>query len=86
VAEPLAAQIMRQLPEVAHLYYRLLLVVSPSGAGKTAALQEVSTQTGIRYTNVNVELSRRLLELTQRQRKLFTSRLLEDIMEKDAVR
>jgi hypothetical protein len=83
VAEPLAVQIMRQLPEVAHLYYRLLLVVSPSGAGKTAALQEVSTQTGIRYINVNVELSRRLLELTQRQRKLFTLRLLEDIVGKD---
>lgn len=83
MAEPLAVQIMRQLPEVAHLYYRLLLVVSPSGAGKTAALQEVSTQTGIRYINVNVELSRRLLELTQRQRKLFTLRLLEDIVGKD---
>jgi hypothetical protein len=43
----------------------------------------VSTQTGIRYINVNVELSRRLLELTQRQRKLFTLRLLEDIVGKD---
>jgi ATPase family associated with various cellular activities (AAA) len=83
VAEPLAAQIMHQLPQVAHLYYRLLLVVSPSGAGKTAALQEVTQQTGIRYINVNVELSQRLLELTQRQRKLFTTRLLEDIVGKD---
>jgi hypothetical protein len=53
VAEPLAAQIMRQLPQVAHLYYRLLLVVLPSGAGKTAALQEVTTQTGTRYINLS---------------------------------
>jgi ATPase family associated with various cellular activities (AAA) len=83
VTEPLAAQIMRQLPQVAHLYYRLLLLVSPSGAGKTAALQEMTQQTGIRYINVNVELSRRLLELTQRQRKLFIPRLLEDIVRKD---
>jgi hypothetical protein len=83
MAEPLAVQILRQLPQVTQLYYRLLLVVGPSGSGKTAVLQEVATQTGIRYLNVNVELSRRLLELTQRQRKLFTPRLLDEIVGQD---
>jgi hypothetical protein len=33
---------------------------------------------------VNVELSRRLLDLTQRQRKLLTPRLLEEIVGRDA--
>ena len=83
VAESLSAQIMRQLPQVANLYHRLLVVIAPSGAGKTAAMQEVAEQTGTRYINVNVELSRRLLELTQRQRKLFTPRLLEAIVGKE---
>lgn len=83
VAEQLPAQIMRQLPQVANQYHRLLLVVSPSGTGKTDALREVAEQTGTRYINVNLELSRRLLELTQRQRKLFTPRLLEDIVGQD---
>jgi hypothetical protein len=81
--EPLSAQIMRRLPEVANQYYRLLLAVSPSGTGKTAALQEVAAQTGTHYMNVNMELSRRLLALTQRQRKLFTPRLLENIVGSD---
>jgi hypothetical protein len=82
MAEPLSAQIMRHLPEVGNQYYRLLLVVASSGAGKTDALREVAKQTGTRYINVNMELSRRLLELTQRQRRLFASRLLEDIVGK----
>ena len=83
MAEPLSAQIMRQLPHVANMYHRLLLVTAPPGTGKTAALQEVAEQTGTRYINVNLELSRRLLDLTQRQRKLFIPRLLEDIVGKD---
>lgn len=80
MAEPLSAQIIRQLPQVANLYYRLLLVAAPSGAGKTAVMQEVAEQTGTHYINVNLKLSRRLLDLTQRQRKLSIPRLLEDIV------
>lgn len=57
MAEPLSAQIIRQLPQVANLYHRLLLVTAPSGAGKTTAMQEVAEQIDIRYINVNVELS-----------------------------
>jgi len=83
VAEPLSNQILRQLPHVAGLFYRLLLVVAPSGAGKTAALQEVAERTSARYINVNLELSQCLLDLTQRQRKLLVPRLLGDIVGKD---
>ena len=82
MAESLSAKIMRQLPQVAALYHRLLVIVVPSGSGKTTAMWEVAEQTGTRYINVNVELSRRLLELTQRQRKLSVPRLLEDIVGK----
>ena len=62
------------------MYHRLVLVVAPLGAGKTAALREVAKQTGYRYINVNLALSRCMLELTQRQRKLQVSRLLQDII------
>lgn len=43
-------------------------------------LREVAKQTGYRYLNVNLELSRCMLELTQRQRQLQVSRLLQDII------
>lgn len=71
---------MHLIPRVASLYHRLILVVAPSGAGKTAALREVAKQTGYGYFNVNLELSRCMLELTQRQRQLQVSRLLQELI------
>ena len=78
--EPLSVHIMRLIPQAMHMYHRLVLVVAPLGAGKTAALREVAQQTGYNYVNVNLELSRCMLELTQRQRQLQVPRLLRDII------
>ena len=80
MAEPLSVHIMRLIPQAMHMYHRLVLVVAPLGAGKTAALREVAQQTGYNYINVNLELSRYMLELTQRQRQLQVPRLLRDIV------
>lgn len=79
MAEPLTDQVMRKLKESAALYYRLTLVVAPAGSGKTTALQAVGAQAGAPLINVNLELSRRMLELTERQRALQTARLLDEI-------
>ena len=46
MAEPLADQIMRQIEHAAELYYRLVLVIAPAGAGKTTALQDVRDRIG----------------------------------------
>jgi hypothetical protein len=81
--EQLADQIMRQIDQAAMLYHRLILVVAPSGAGKTKALQEIAKRTGFRCINVNLELSQRLLDLTERQRILQIFRVLSDIVGKD---
>jgi hypothetical protein len=83
MVEPLSAQIMCQLSQIVGLYHRLILVVAPSGAGKTAALREIAGQTNGRYINVNLELSRRLLDLPQRQWSIQAPRLLEDIVHGD---
>ena len=83
MVEPLSAQIMHQLSQVVGLYHRLVLVVAPSGAGKTAALRDVAAQTNGHYINVNLELSRRLLDLPQRQWPIQAPRLLEDIVQGD---
>jgi midasin (ATPase involved in ribosome maturation) len=66
-AEPLAEQVMHRIDQVAMQYHRLILVVAPSGAGKTRVLQEVAKRTGCRCINVNLELSRGLLDFTERQ-------------------
>ena len=79
MTESLADQIVQNINQATALYYRLILVVAPAGAGKTAALQDVQDRTGAHLVNVNLALSRQLLELTERQRTLQIPRLLEKI-------
>ena len=78
---PLADQIFNALDGAAGLYHRLILVVGPAGAGKTAALQKVSAGIGAPIVNVNLELSRRMLDLTERQRILQLPRLLGTLVD-----
>ena len=78
---PLAEQIIRKVKHAIEFYYRLLLVVAPAGAGKTIALREVRDRTGAPLVNVNLELSRRMLELTERQRALRLPLILREIVE-----
>jgi hypothetical protein len=80
VAEPLADQVMQKIGEAAELYHRLVILAAPAGAGKTPALQEVQHRMKVALVNVNLELSRRMLELTERQRALQLSRLLAEIV------
>jgi len=73
-------QIANLINDAASLYHRLVLVVGPAGSGKSRALKEVNRQDGMPIINVNLELSKRMLDLTTRQRALDVSRLLEDIL------
>jgi len=80
MAEPLADQIIRKVEQAAKLYHRLVLIVAPTGAGKTAALHDVRDRTGAPLVNINLELSRQMLELTERQRALQLPHLLREIV------
>ncbi|MYI06110.1 MAG: BREX-3 system P-loop-containing protein BrxF [Gemmatimonadetes bacterium] len=80
MTEPLADQIIRKVKQAADLYHRLLLVVGPAGSGKTSALHDVRDRTGTPLINVNLELSRGMLELTGRQRNLQLPHLLREII------
>ena len=78
--EPLPDQIIQKIEQAAELYHRLVMLVAPAGAGKTAALQDVHERTAAPLVNVNLELSRRMLDLTERQRALQLPRLLAEIV------
>jgi adenylate kinase len=80
MAEPVADQVLRKIGEVCSLYHRLILMVGPAGSGKTSALQEVSARTSAPLVNVNLELSRRMLDLTERQRALQLPQLVGNIV------
>ena len=80
MAEPLADQVVRKIKQVDELYHRLMLVVAPAGAGKTTALQDVQERVGAPIVNVNLDLSRQMLDLTERQRALQLPRLLREML------
>ena len=67
--------------EVALLYFRLVLVVGPISTGKSAMLRTVKDSTDAPLINVNLELSRSLLELGERARIVRLPRILDDIVE-----
>ena len=73
-------QVLSSIGEASGLYHRLVLLIAPSGKGKTKVLQEVSRQSGVAVVNLNLELSRMMLELTQRQRVLELPRILNEII------
>ena len=80
MAEPLADRVIQRIGQAAELYHRLVMLVAPAGSGKTAALQEVHERTAAPLINVNLELSRRMLDLTARQRTLQLPRILQEIV------
>ena len=76
--ELLAEQIISRINRAAEVYHRLIIIVAQAGTGKTTALQDIHERTGIPLINGNLELSRRMLELTGRQRALQLPRLLAE--------
>lgn len=78
--DPVPDQIVERVGDVRDRYHRLVLVVGPEGAGKTAALRAVAERLGVPCINLNLELSQKLLDLTDRQRSLHVQGLVEDIV------
>ena len=84
---PLASEIQDLLPRTMEAYYKLVLAVGHARTGKTATLIELSAQHCWPRVNVNLRLSERLLELTQRQRATRVAGILDEVVraEKSAV-
>jgi hypothetical protein len=80
MTEPLVDRLIQSIGQAAELYHRLVMLVAPGGSGKTAALQEVRERTAAPLFNVNLELSLRMLDLTERQRALQLPRLFGEIL------
>ncbi|RWH37410.1 MAG: BREX-3 system P-loop-containing protein BrxF [Mesorhizobium sp.] len=81
MSEPIQNRIKQSLGQAKNLYHRLVLLVGGSGAGKTAALRAVAGELGTDVINVNLALSAKLIELTERQRTLHLSALFGGVVE-----
>jgi hypothetical protein len=73
-------QILNHLENIATMYNRLILLVAPSGKGKTGVLREMESKSKAVYINLNLALSERLLDLTEKQRALQIAKITEDIV------
>jgi SAM-dependent methyltransferase len=79
--EFLPDQILQRITEARELYYHLILLIGPAGSGKTEALRAVSDSIGAPLINVNLELSSRMLDLTERERILQVAPLLSETVD-----
>jgi hypothetical protein len=75
-----AAKLVEAIRQAAGQYYRLVLLAGTPGSGKTSILQAVGQQNGYPYLNVNLEMSKRMLELTRTQRSRQVERLLKEVI------
>jgi hypothetical protein len=74
------AKLERAIQQAASQYFRLVILAGAPASGKTAALQSVARTLGCQLVNVNLELSKRLLELTRTQRSRQVERLLKEVI------
>ncbi len=72
--------ILQALNQTECLYHRLVLLVGETRSGKTTVLQEVCNEIAITPVNLNLELSRLMLEMTAKQRTLQLSKILEEMV------
>ncbi len=73
-------QILAKIDQARDLYSSLVLVVGPPESGKTRVLHKVALEISVPLINVNLQLSRQLLELTAIERQLSVGRLLGDMV------
>lgn len=61
-------------------YFRLVILVGPPNSGKTAALQALANRSGCQLINVNLELSKKMLELSRSQRSRQVEPLIKNLI------
>ncbi|EFC92401.1 conserved hypothetical protein [Dethiosulfovibrio peptidovorans DSM 11002] len=76
MVDPIENQVIRLLEAAEDLYHRLVLIVGKSGSGKTSVVQNLAKLYDVEPININLCLSKELLELTGKQRQLRLGRIL----------
>lgn len=79
-ANELADEVVRKMKDVGTMSHRLVLVIGPAGSGKTRVLKEVQRLTGAPRVNVTLEMSKRLLNLQEKERSLRAEAVFENML------
>lgn len=76
----IVANLEEAIQQASTQYYRLVVLAGIAGSGKTAALQSIAQKSGCPIVNVNLEMSKKMLELTKSQRSRQIEPLLKNII------
>jgi predicted ATP-binding protein involved in virulence len=71
-------QLLETIEQASRRYFPLVILVGVSGSGKTATLQSIGKRAGCNVLNVNLELSKKMLELSRIQRSRQIEKLLKE--------
>ena len=74
------AQLELAIEQASSQYFRLVILAGPPGSGKTATMQSVAQKIGCQVVNVNLELSKKMLELSRTQRSRQVARLMKEVI------
>ena len=80
IVESIQEKIKQSLHAAEGLYHRLVLLVGESGSGKTEILRKFAGEIGTEVININLQLSRELLGLTEKHRVLHLPEILDKIV------
>lgn len=80
IADDTLAELQEAIQQASSQYYRLVVLAGAPGSGKTATLHSVAQKLGCEVVNVNLELSKRMLDLTRNQRSRQVDRLLKEVI------
>jgi hypothetical protein len=75
------AGLQESVRTAANAYYRLVLVVSPAGGGKSTLLRSFAAEHDLRVISLGRALGERLLELTRKQRSVRTSEVVQQLLD-----
>ena len=79
--EPLLPQTLQAIDQIVRRIYKLLVVVLPVGSNEAAAIEKLARLTEFCRINVNLELSRKLLEIASSDRGKQAPNLLKALVE-----
>ena len=73
-------RLVEEIRRVRSSYHPLVLLVGPADSGRAAVLRLAAEQVAGRAVNLNLELSRRLLDVPADQRPLMFARTLDELL------
>ena len=80
----LSEAVAEKIGHAQSLYHRLVIVMGADGSERTSASRDIAECIDAPRINVSLELSRRLLDLTERQRRIRVPELLGRIVTETA--